>query len=148
MPTLAQVDPERAHSATVYVASKGLAPRDLRKDPQILVLKVTSCRRSMTIRILQASTVWGRHYSNPIGLAAGFDKHAEAYLGMLAMGFGFVEIGSVSPRPQGGNLDPACSDYPKIGPSLTGCFHHLHLILGPSHVPPPAGMVSTVMGTL
>ena len=37
MPTLARVDPERAHSAAVYVASKGLAPRDLRKDPQILV---------------------------------------------------------------------------------------------------------------
>ena len=50
--------------------------------------------------------MWGRHYSNPIGLAAGFDKHAEAYLGMLAMGFGFVEIGSVTPRPQGGNPRP------------------------------------------
>ena len=37
MPTMARVDPERAHSAAVYVASKGLAPRDLRRDPQILV---------------------------------------------------------------------------------------------------------------
>ena len=44
------------------------------------------------------------------------------------MGFGFVEIGSVTPDPRGATLDPACSDCPKIGPSLTGCFHHLHLI--------------------
>jgi dihydroorotate dehydrogenase len=57
--------------------------------------------------------VWGRHYSNPIGLAAGFDKHAEAYLGMLAMGFGFVEIGSVTPRPQGGNPRPRVFRLPK-----------------------------------
>ena len=59
-----------------------------------------------TALILQGSTVWGKHYSNPIGLAAGFDKHAEAYLGMLSMGFGFVEIGSVTPKPQGGNPRP------------------------------------------
>ena len=46
--------------------------------------------------------MWGRHFSNPIGLSAGFDKHAEAYPGMLAMGFGFVEIGRVTPEPQQG----------------------------------------------
>ena len=50
--------------------------------------------------------MWGRHFRNPIGLAAGFDKHAEAYPGMLAMGFGFVEIGSVTPEPQSGNPRP------------------------------------------
>ena len=51
-------------------------------------------------------TVWGQHFSNPIGLAAGFDKHAEAYPGMLNMGFGFVEVGSVTPKPQPGNPRP------------------------------------------
>lgn len=41
-----------------------------------------------------------------MGLAAGFDKHAEAYPGLMKMGFGFVEIGSVTPRPQPGNPRP------------------------------------------
>ncbi len=43
---------------------------------------------------------------NPLGLAAGFDKHAEAYRGLLRVGFGFVEVGSVTPRPQSGNPRP------------------------------------------
>ena len=50
--------------------------------------------------------MWGRHFSNPIGLAAGFDKHAEAFRGMMTMGFGFVEVGSVTPEPQLGNPRP------------------------------------------
>ena len=50
--------------------------------------------------------MWGRHFSNPVGLAAGFDKHAEAMDGMLKMGFGFVEVGSVTPEPQEGNPKP------------------------------------------
>ena len=39
-------------------------------------------------------------FPNPIGMAAGFDKHAEAMHGILDMGFGAVEIGSVTPKPQ------------------------------------------------
>ena len=50
--------------------------------------------------------MWGRQFTNPLGLAAGFDKHAEAYPGLLKMGFGFVEVGSVTPRPQLGNPRP------------------------------------------
>lgn len=50
--------------------------------------------------------MWGRAFSNPIGLAAGFDKHAEAFRGMLDMGFGFVEVGSITPLPQTGNPKP------------------------------------------
>ena len=45
-------------------------------------------------------------FSNPIGLAAGFDKNAECIDGMLKAGFGFVEIGSVTPKPQEGNPKP------------------------------------------
>jgi dihydroorotate dehydrogenase len=51
-------------------------------------------------------TVWGRQLPNPIGLAAGFDKNAEAPDALLGLGFGFVEIGSVTPRPQPGNPRP------------------------------------------
>ena len=50
--------------------------------------------------------MWGRKFSNPIGLAAGFDKHAQAMDGMLKFGFGFVEVGSVTPEPQEGNPKP------------------------------------------
>ena len=49
---------------------------------------------------------WGRDFPNPVGLAAGFDKNAECYRGALSLGFGFVEIGSVTPRPQAGNPRP------------------------------------------
>ena len=51
--------------------------------------------------------VWGRSLPNPIGLAAGFDKNAEVPDALLGLGFGLVEIGSVTPRPQDGNPRPA-----------------------------------------
>src|SRR3989344_643865 len=47
--------------------------------------------------------VWGIKFPNILGLAAGFDKHGEFTQELLDMGFGFVEIGSITPRPQGGN---------------------------------------------
>ena len=45
-------------------------------------------------------------FDSPIGLAAGFDKHAECMDGMLKMGFSFVEVGSITPKPQVGNPKP------------------------------------------
>jgi dihydroorotate dehydrogenase len=53
-----------------------------------------------------ASRVFGLDFPNPLGLAAGFDKSAEAFRQLPALGFGFVEIGSVTPRPQAGNARP------------------------------------------
>lgn len=53
-----------------------------------------------------ATTVLGLRFTNPVGLAAGFDKHAEAVDGLMDTGFGFVEIGSVTPEPQEGNPKP------------------------------------------
>ena len=50
--------------------------------------------------------MWGLSLSNPLGLAAGFDKHAEGYQALLEMGFGLVEVGSVTPHPQAGNNRP------------------------------------------
>ena len=47
-----------------------------------------------------SAQLWGRRFSNPVGLAAGFDKHAEAIDGLFDLGFGYVEIGSVTPEPQ------------------------------------------------
>ncbi|KAM1561912.1 hypothetical protein FF1_004834 [Malus domestica] len=88
-PFFALLDAETAHSLAVSAAARGWVPREKRPDPSNLGLEV-----------------WGRKFSNPIGLAAGFDKNAEAVDGLLGLGFGFVEIGSVTPVPQEGNPKP------------------------------------------
>lgn len=45
-------------------------------------------------------------FSNPVGIAAGYDKHGEAVMGLKDIGFGFVEVGSVTPQAQSGNEKP------------------------------------------
>ena len=57
--------------------------------------------------------LWGLKFSNPVGLAAGFDKNAEVYEMMGTMGFGFVEIGAVTPKEQDGNPKPRLFRLPK-----------------------------------
>ncbi|XP_017304898.1 uncharacterized protein LOC108254416, partial [Diaphorina citri] len=53
-----------------------------------------------------ASQVWNLKFPNPLGIAAGFDKQAEGVESLHNVGFGFVEIGSVTPEPQPGNNKP------------------------------------------
>lgn len=53
-----------------------------------------------------SSTVMGISFPNPVGLAAGFDKNAEVYSGLAALGFGFVEVGTITPKAQSGNDKP------------------------------------------
>ncbi|GAX90963.1 quinone-dependent dihydroorotate dehydrogenase [Effusibacillus lacus] len=53
-----------------------------------------------------SSQVWGIHFPNPVGLAAGFDKNAEAYHALAAIGFGFIEVGTLTPVGQPGNPQP------------------------------------------
>ena len=86
---LSRLDAETAHGLAIRALKTGLVPGDHRPDPPSLGVEV-----------------WGRRLPNPIGLAAGFDKNAEVPDAMLGMGFGFVEIGSVTPRPQEGNPRP------------------------------------------
>lgn len=50
--------------------------------------------------------VMGQKFQNPVGLAAGFDKHGEAVDGLYKLGFGFVEVGTVTPKAQDGNPKP------------------------------------------
>jgi dihydroorotate dehydrogenase len=59
--------------------------------------------------------VWGLEFPNPIGLSAGFDKDAEAYAALLRLGFGFVEVGSITPQPQAGNPKPRVFRLPEDG---------------------------------
>lgn len=81
--------PETAHRLTIRALAAGLVPAERAADDPIL-----------------ATRVWNLDLPNPIGLAAGFDKNAEAFAATLRLGFGFVEIGSVTPRPQPGNPRP------------------------------------------
>ena len=87
-PVLANLDPEFAHRATVtalrFAPMLPGAPDDARL----------------------ASEVFGLKFSNPVGMAAGFDKNAEAIDGTLALGFGFTEVGTITPRAQPGNPRP------------------------------------------
>lgn len=57
--------------------------------------------------------VFGRRFPNPVGLAAGFDRNGEAVRELTALGFGFVEIGTLTPRPQSGNPKPRVFRLPK-----------------------------------
>ncbi|HKH65927.1 MAG TPA: quinone-dependent dihydroorotate dehydrogenase [Reyranella sp.] len=86
---LARLDAETAHGLALRALKRGLLPVDRRADAPSLVVKV-----------------WGRNLPNPVGLAAGFDKNAEVPDALLDIGFGLVEIGSVTPRPQEGNPRP------------------------------------------
>ena len=63
-------------------------------------------RSSSAVTPSRQTTLWGRRFPNPLGLAAGFDKDAEAVDGLLGLGFGFVEVGSITPLPQPGNDKP------------------------------------------
>jgi dihydroorotate dehydrogenase len=86
---LSRLDAEAAHGLALKALKSGLVPADRRPDAASLAIRV-----------------WGRSVPNPIGLAAGFDKNAEVPDALLGLGFGLVEIGSVTPRPQDGNPRP------------------------------------------
>ena len=88
-PFLHRLDPEDAHELTLRALEANLVPRQPRRDDPIL-----------------ATPLFGRALTNPIGLAAGFDKNARVYDRMAAHGFGFVEVGGVTPLPQAGNPRP------------------------------------------
>ncbi len=63
-------------------------------------------RRARAERPSLRTRVCGLEFPNPLGVAAGLDKNAEAVVGLFALGFGFVEVGTVTPRPQPGNPRP------------------------------------------
>uniref|UniRef100_A0ACD5Z3G2 Uncharacterized protein n=1 Tax=Avena sativa TaxID=4498 RepID=A0ACD5Z3G2_AVESA len=103
-PLFALLDAEFAHRLAVSAAAHGFVPREKRPDPPVLGLEV-----------------WGRNFTNPIGLAAGFDKNAEAVEGLLGLGFGFVEVGSVTPQPQEGNPKPRIFRLKEHGAVINRC---------------------------
>jgi dihydroorotate dehydrogenase len=97
-PALFALDPEQAHEVTLKLLEAGLYPRGLAaRNPRLAV------------------DAWGLAFPNPLGIAAGFDKDARVHHAVLAMGFGFAEIGTVTPRSQPGNLRPRVFRLPGHG---------------------------------
>ncbi len=95
-PILFRLPPEAAHQLTLRLI--GLAGR-------ILPLRsLLTSRFSPTTN--QKISLFGINFPNQVGLAAGYDKDAQAILGLSALGFGHIEIGTITPRPQTGNPKP------------------------------------------
>ena len=90
-PFLFSLDPESAHD---------LAIKSLKLNPLPKNMFEVEDEHMLQVEIL------GKKFPNPIGLAAGFDKSAEAYNSLLKLGFGFVEVGTVTPIKQFGNTKP------------------------------------------
>ncbi len=90
-PLLFKLEPELAHSLSMHAIDAGehLGVSQLLYSP------------------VQAPVdVLGMQFPNAVGLAAGLDKNAEHIDGLAALGFGFIEVGTVTPRPQAGNPKP------------------------------------------
>lgn len=87
-PALFKLEPEHAHKAAIIALQMGVAPNGRLSNKGL------------------NQTVFGLDFDNPIGVAAGFDKNAEVPNEIVKVGFGFAEIGSVTPRPQAGNPKP------------------------------------------
>ncbi|MGI9373853.1 MAG: quinone-dependent dihydroorotate dehydrogenase, partial [Hyphomicrobiales bacterium] len=88
-PILHAMDAEKAHYAGLAALKAGLYPADQGVDDKSL-----------------AVNLFGLSFSNPIGMAAGFDKNAEVPDALLNLGFGFAEVGTITPEPQQGNPKP------------------------------------------
>jgi dihydroorotate dehydrogenase len=87
-PLLRRLDPETAHGLALNALKVAPLPRPVADDENLRV------------------EAFGLTFPNPVGLAAGFDKHAEVVDPLLRLGFGFVEAGGVTPKPQPGNPRP------------------------------------------
>src|SRR5690349_1915632 len=88
-PALHALDAERAHRVTIAALKLGVVPGAVAPlNPEL------------------AQDIFGLRFPNPLGLAAGFDKNAEVAGAALRLGFGFVEVGTVTPKPQAGNPKP------------------------------------------
>ena len=88
-PFIFKLDPELAHDLAIKALKTNLIVKDYKKNELNLKTKL-----------------FGKEIPNPIGIAAGFDKNAEVYNPLFKLGFGFVEVGTVTPLSQYGNPKP------------------------------------------
>lgn len=94
-PALFRIDAETAHGLTIKALATGLMPACAPADPRLAVNRL------------------GLAFPNPIGIAAGFDKNGEVPDAILKIGFGFAEVGTVTPQPQAGNPKPRIFRLPR-----------------------------------
>ena len=90
-PLLFKIDPEKAHNLAIQSLKFNLVSNifdEIKNDP------------------IFKTTIFGKELDNPIGMAAGFDKNAEVYNPLFRLGFGFVEVGTITPLKQYGNSKP------------------------------------------
>ena len=90
-PYIFSLDPEVAHDLAIKSLKANILPKSFFKVANEEMLE---------------TTLFGNNISNPIGLAAGFDKSAEVYNSLFKFGFGFIEVGTVTPKQQLGNPKP------------------------------------------
>ena len=95
---LSMMPPETAHKLTLNLLRLGFPPQANQIDSNIL-----------------AQQCFGLNFTNPLGLAAGFDKDAKGLPGLLKLGFGAIEVGTITPRPQKGNKTPRVFRLPEDG---------------------------------
>jgi len=86
-----KIDPEIAHNLAIKSLKLNLTPNLMDENKNDSIFK---------------STLFGEEIDNPVGMAAGFDKNAEVYNSLFKLGFGFVEVGTVTPLAQYGNPKP------------------------------------------
>ena len=90
-PLIFKVDPEKAHTLAIKSLKLNLIPRVLDENKNDPIFK---------------TIIFNKELDNPIGMAAGFDKNAEVYNQLFKLGFGFVEVGTITPLKQYGNPKP------------------------------------------
>jgi dihydroorotate dehydrogenase len=93
-PLLFKLDPETVHKLTLQLIRLGNFP------PIGLILRMLYAAPRKPVE------AFGLHFPNPVGLAAGYDKDGQAWKGLSTLGFGHVEVGTVTPLPQPGNPKP------------------------------------------
>ena len=102
--SLLRLEPENAHDRAI----------DAMRLAQALGAPLWWLRRQCVVRDSRLEqTVWGELFPNPVGLAAGYDKNAQVVHAMAAMGFGFLEVGTVTLMPQRGNPKPRVFRHPE-----------------------------------
>jgi len=102
---LFKFQPETAHN---------IAEFGLKKLPYCRTINNYMIDKNFVMNSMLSQELFGVNFQNPVGLAAGFDKNATMIESMMAMGFGFTEIGTMTPRAQEGNPKPRMFRYPEV----------------------------------
>ncbi|MER3445912.1 MAG: dihydroorotate dehydrogenase (quinone) [Candidatus Dadabacteria bacterium] len=101
---LFKLDPESAHK---------MAELGLRTAKHLPICLNLMKKKNFIVSDRLKQNIFGRDFLNPVGLAAGFDKNGTMIEGMTALGFGFIEVGTVTPKPQEGNQKPRLFRFPE-----------------------------------